>query len=424
MNYGLNDRMPLFPLLLYGLQWLVISIPSIIILGAVTASMNLEGAAQQILYIQKLVATVGGGLIIQMLWGHRLPLVMGPASVLLVGSISATAAHADAVNTAIVLGGALLFGLGISGMFDKVQSVFTPRIVVVILALIAFTLSPVIVRMLFGRTTDVLFNFILALSLSLVMIYLNNRLPGMWRSMVVFMGLVVGTAVCFLVKGPQFPAEVGSVSAFSADWFDFTFQLDGGVLLSFLFCYMALIVNELGSIQSVGQQIKADKLNERSRRGISVTGLFNSLSGLLGVIGPVDYSLSPGVIAATGCASRFPLIPAGVGLIMIAFMPSWLVFISAIPEVILGTILLYLMGSQLTAALQMMAREKSVSSFNSGLIIGFPLMVALVISFAPEQALAELPPLIRPILGNGFVMGTITVLLLEHVIFKDEKKSF
>ncbi len=105
-------------------------------------------------------------------------------------------------------------------------------------------------------------------------------------------------------------------------------------------------------------------------------------------------------------------------------MPSWLVFISAIPEVILGTILLYLMGSQLTAALQMMAREKSVSSFNSGLVIGFPLMVALVISFAPEQALAELPPLIRPILGNGFVMGTLTVLLLEHVIFKDEKKSF
>lgn len=156
MNYGLNDRMPLFPLLLYGLQWLVISIQSIIILGAVTASMNQEGAAQQILYIQKLVATVGGGLIIQMLWGHRLPLVMGPASVLLVGIISATAAHADAVNTAIVLGGALLFGLGISGMFDKVQSVFTPRIVAVILALIAFTLSPVIVRMLFGRTTDVL----------------------------------------------------------------------------------------------------------------------------------------------------------------------------------------------------------------------------------------------------------------------------
>ena len=50
--------------------------------------------------------------------------------------------------------------------------------------------------------------------------------------------------------------------------------------------------------------------------------------------------------------------------------------------------------------------------------------LALVISFAPEQALAELPPLIRPILGNGFVMGTLTVLLLEHVIFKDEKKSF
>lgn len=424
MNYGLNDKMPLFPMLLFGLQWLVISIPSIIILGTVTASLNQEGVSEQIFYIQKLVAIVGVGLIIQMLWGHKLPLVMGPASVLLVGIISATDAHPDAVNTAIVLGGITLFILGVSGLFDKIQSVFTPRIVTVILALIAFTLSPVIVRMLFGRTTDALFNFILSLSLSLSMIYLNNRLSGMWRSLVVFMGLVVGTAVCFLVKGLDFPSEVNSVSMFSPEWFNFSFRLDGGVLLSFLFCYMALIVNELGSIQSIGQQIKADKLNERNRRGISVTGLFNSLSGLFGVIGPVDYSLSPGVIAATGCASRFSLIPAGVGLLLLAFMPSCLVFISAIPEVILGTILLYLMGSQLTAALQMMAREKTVSSFNSGLIIGFPLMIALVVSFVPEQALAELPPLIRPILGNGFVIGTLVVLLLEHVVFRNEKKNF
>jgi xanthine/uracil permease len=79
------------------------------------------------------------------------------------------------------------------------------------------------------------------------------------------------------------------------------------------------------------------------------------------------------------------------------------------------------MGSQLSAALQMIAREKAVETFNSGLIIGFPLMVALLIAFAPEAALAQLPSLIRPILGNGFVMGTITVLFLEHIVFKEEK---
>lgn len=423
MKYGLNDKPSLFPMLLYGLQWLVISIPSIIILGAVTAEMNNSAMSAQIFYMQKLFALIGFGLIVQILWGHRLPLVIGPASVLLVGIISATTVNSDAVNTSIVLGGCFLFILGASGLFNKIQGIFTPRIVSVILALIAFTLAPVILHLIFGYDGKVLFNFLLAFSLSLFMIYMNNRLQGVWRSTVVLLGLLVGILIYFLFNNIVPTVSTTNVpSLFSSSWYDFRFHIDGGVLLSFMFCYIALIVNELGSIQSVGQQIGASAMDNRSRRGICVTGLLNSFSGLLGVIGPVDYSLSPGVIAATGCASKYPLIPAGAGLIFFAFSPALIGMISAIPKVIMGTILLYLMGTQLSAALQMMVREKAVDTFNSGMIIGFPLMVALLIAFAPESALAQIPSLIRPILGNGFVMGTITVLFLEHIVFKGEKK--
>jgi len=39
----------------------------------------------------------------------------------------------------------------------------------------------------------------------------------------------------------------------------------------------------------------------------------------------------------------------------------------------------------------------------------------------PEELNAQIPALIRPIVGNGFVMGVITVLILEHGIFRDKK---
>jgi len=422
MKYGLNDKPSLFPMLLYGLQWFVISVPSIIILGAITAEMNNSDMSAQILYMQKLFALIGFGLIVQVLWGHRLPLIIGPASVLLVGIIAATSERADAVNTSIFLGGCFLFILGASGLFDKIQRIFTPRIVSVILALIAFTLAPVILHLIFGSNGPILFNFLLAFFLSLFMIYMNNRLQGVWRSTVVLLGLILGMFIYFLFNNTFSLIWLTEVSSFTpSSLLNFQFKIDGGVILSFLFCYVALIVNELGSIQSVGHQIGASAMNNRRRRGICATGLLNSFSGLLGVIGPVDYSLSPGVISATGCASRYPLIPAGIGLIICAFFPSLIGMISSIPDVVVGTILLYLMGSQLSAALQMIAREKAVETFNSGLIIGFPLMVALLVAFAPEAALAQLPSLLRPILGNGFVMGTITVLFLEHIVFKEEK---
>ena len=50
-------------MLLYGLQWFVISVPSIIILGAITAEMNNSDMSAQILYMQKLFALIGFGLI-------------------------------------------------------------------------------------------------------------------------------------------------------------------------------------------------------------------------------------------------------------------------------------------------------------------------------------------------------------------------
>ena len=62
----------------------------------------------------------------------------------------------------------------------------------------------------------------------------------------------------------------------------------------------------------------------------------NVLSGLFGVIGPVDYSMSPGVISATGCASRYTLLPAGAGLILCAFFPSVVGMLVTIPGDLAG----------------------------------------------------------------------------------------
>ena len=49
-------------------------------------------------------------------------------------------------------------------------------------------------------------------------------------------------------------------------------------------------------------------------------------------------------------------------------------------------------------------------------------MFNIVLSFAPQQAVDAIPALIRPIVGNGFVMGIIIILLLEHLLLKRESR--
>jgi xanthine/uracil permease len=54
--------------------------------------------------------------------------------------------------------------------------------------------------------------------------------------------------------------------------------------------------------------------------------------------------------------------------------------------------------------------------------VAFPLMIALIISFMPAAVAESMPPVLRPLLANGFVMGVIAVLLMEHVIYRNNRR--
>ena len=419
MKYELNDKPGILPMLMYGLQWWIVSLPCVVIMGIIMSQLHYTDVAEQTFYLQKLFGIMGIAMIVQVLWGHRLPLIIGPASVLLIGILSTVSSGIPAVYTGIMVGGLVLTVLAYSGLLGKLQFVFTPRIVTVILILIAFTLTPVILKLVLGDAVRALFNMFFTLVMVLALVIGNKLLRGIWKSTTVLWGIVGGVLVYYGVFGfPMLPSTGAGIIPEQATVFNFPLNFEAGTILAFLFCYIALIVNELGSIQAVGHMLQADHMDRRTTRGVGIVGVVNMLSGLFGVIGPVDYSMSPGVISATGCASRYTLLPAGVGLILCAFFPSVVGMLVTIPGVVMGAILLYLMATQLAAGLQMLVREKAITDFDSGVVVGLPLMVALLLSFAPEKVLNLIPYLFKPIVGNGFVMGVITVLIMEHLIFK------
>jgi xanthine/uracil permease len=113
----------------------------------------------------------------------------------------------------------------------------------------------------------------------------------------------------------------------------------------------------------------------------------------------------------------------GVGLVICALFPQLVAVLAAIPSPVMGVVLLYLMAAQVAASFQMSGTATAAKDFNGALTIGLPIMLSLVISFMPAEVTAIIPSFLRPILGNGFVMGVIVVLLLEHVIFRPRRNS-
>ncbi|MDL2317226.1 purine/pyrimidine permease, partial [Desulfovibrio sp. OttesenSCG-928-A18] len=460
MKYGLDDRPGALPLLLYGAQWWVVTLPCVLIMGLIVARLHIGDAAGQIFYMQKLFALTGVMTVVQALFGHRLPLVVGPASTLLVGIMAAAAvtgpaadfatssvagpaadpagpaapcAGLNSIYSAIAIGGAVLALVSASGLLARLRVFFTSRIVAVILVLIAFTLTPTILKLIFADPSFAglsanpaekagAAHLLFALGLVFVLVLCNAALPGFWKSLTVILGLAGGSVVYSLLFDAVGAAPLASPGSDAGaelsghfPIFITAFEPHAGMVVSFLFCFLALAINELGSIESIGRMLGAGDMQGRIRRGSALQGAGNVAAGSLGLIGTVDFSMSAGLIAATGCASRFTLVPAGLGIIICAFVPGAVEFLSRIPAPVMGALMLYLMASQLAGGLGMLVAERGVSDFGSGLIVGLPLMIGLVISFAPQGAFDALPDVLHPIAANGFVMGALAVILLEHV---------
>lgn len=422
-RYGLDERPPLMQMVIFGLQWLAITIATVIIIGKVVAGLHFSDPGQQLLYMQKLFFVMAISLFFQVMWGHRLPLITGPATVLLVAILAGTRSGIDAIYTSIAAGGAFLVLLSATGLFSRISRYFTPRVVATILMLIALTITPTILNLiLLAASPDTaLINLGFALFFFMAMIAADRLLPGIWKSTMIVWAILAGSIAYLLLMPPEAwrdRGQLGLVSGFFSD-LTTTFAWEPGLLISFLICFIALSINDLGSIQAVGQLLKPPAMERRVTAGIIFSGLSNMLAGFLGVIGPVNFSMSVGIIAANGNASRLTLIPTSLGLLAIAFLPGVVAFAWNVPAVVVGTILLYIMCAQLAAGL-MVAFGTQGFTFQDGLVIGIPVMISILVSYLPLSVKAAFPPLVLPLFGNGFVMGVLAVLALEHIVYRRE----
>ncbi len=139
LQYGLDERPPLIKTWLMGIQWAAILISSVIILGKVVGAIQFTESLDQIIYLQKILFICAVTLFCQLFWGHGLPLLPGPAAVLLVGVIASQGFGTNVIYSCVTIGGIFVTVLGASGLFKHLRRFFTANVVAVVLLLIAST---------------------------------------------------------------------------------------------------------------------------------------------------------------------------------------------------------------------------------------------------------------------------------------------
>lgn len=422
--YGIDDRPPLRHALLYGLQWAVIIFPALIVVSHLSGRALQLGVAEEVRYFQLVLLTSGLMTMVQCLAGHRYPLLDGPSTALLLTFVTLAPHGIQSIQGGTIAGGGLLVALVLWGKLDKVVEVATPNVVGVILMLIAFTLLPYLIRSMTGVSVDQPAGegVILMISLFLVLLSaaLSHWLSGFVRTVSLLLGIVLGMALFGLMGRVEWP-KLAAAGWFSPPtlWTPLSPRLDWTATAAFAIAYIAVIVNSLGSLHGIAKITDPGRLSESISRGVLLNGVGGIGCGLLGMVGLVSYSMSPGVILANRVASRFAVAWCGAILVAAAFVPKLAATLALVPPPVVGAALCSAMGAQVGAGLAVVS--SGMPTIRDYFVVGLPLLIGTLVSFLPEPFMAGVAPSLRIFLGNGLIVGIFLVLVLEHLVMKKQE---
>lgn len=425
-QYHLNDAPPFFKNLAYGLQWIIVTIPSIIVFSALgSAALHLDPAGH-VSFSQRLLLMTGLMTLLQSLKGHRLPIVEGPSSALVLTFIILAPGGLPAIEGGLIIGGLLLVAIGVFRWFRWLSTFFTPNVVGVILILVPTTLLPFITPMLIGVGETSPYGNVGIWGISIFVIIwvslLSNWLRGFFQTTAMLAGIVLGFLL-FFIQG-----KVSMTTVQEASWFALPSPLLGewpsfsvSTILPFLFTYLAVMINSVGSIQGVSEMVTKENLENRIHRGIAFTGLSGITSACFGVMGMVSHATSPGVILISRVASRYVLTMSGILMVFCAFIPKLWAFLAAIPLSVIASVLFVIFASQFMAGFNTIMTGKTKIDRREYFTVGLPILLGASVALLPKPFLQSLPSSLASVFGNGLVVGILASLLFEHLLFRKGK---
>lgn len=425
--YGLDDPPPLALSIIYAVQWAVIIFPSYVIAAKIVAQAMALPASSEARFLQVTLVCSGLGTLVQTLWGHRYPLVEGPATAHLLTFVSLSPLGLGAVQGATLAAAACLAVLAATGAVKPLLRLFTPNVVGVILMLIAFSLLPHLIPPMLGLDSRhgeaSALILVVSLALMVIMAVLGHRLRGLWKTCNMALGLLLGTVLfAFLGRISWAPILASPWLSLPRPWSPFSPQWHGDAFVAFLLTYVAIAVNSMGSIQGIAAVTQSGRLDGALRRGLLTTGVSGMVCAFFGVVGTVSYSTGPGVVLASRVASRFPLAWCGLLVTAAAFFPKVAAALTLIPSAVVASALCVAMAGQLGAGLAVIAAGRTLAA-RDYFVVGIPVLVGTLLAFLPQSFIVSLSGMGRVFLGNGLVSGIVLVMFLEHGVFIQPKKE-
>ncbi|WP_050614909.1 purine/pyrimidine permease [Bacillus testis] len=412
------------------IQWLAFMFSSSIIAPIAVAGLFELDAGETAGFIQRAVFVMGIAGLLQILFGHKLPINEGPAGLwwgvfALYAGLSTTifASHNEtlqALQGALLASGLLFIVLSAFGIIQKLSALFTPTVTGVYLLLLVLQLSKSFLNGMLGITTDhPLINMKSAL-LSVIVIaitfwFTRNKIHVI-KQYAILLSLALGWIIFAVANlAPKLDFKGGQIFSLPELFVFGKPTFNSGMVMTALFVTFLLLANMIASIRitesilkNIGVKVDPYSINKSG----AVGGIAQILGGAFSTMGPVPLSGAGGFIQATGISSKRPFILASIAVIAISFFPPVMTFFAAMPPAVGYSVSFVIFAGMLSVALS----EFQHITDATRTVIGVSLLGGTGVMFIPTAAFEELHPVLTSLLSNGLILGTVICIAGEQLL--------
>lgn len=280
---------------------------------------------------------------------------------------------------------------------------------------------------------------------TIVLIVLMQRfLRGFMGTIAVLLGLVIGTAVAWLLGDTGFEivgeaSWVGFTPPFAFGWPRF----DIVAIVSLIVVLLVVAVESTGSVFATGEIVGKRIKKEDIAATVRADGLATMIGGSFNSFPYTAFSENVGLVRLTGVKSRWVVAAAGVIMILLGLLPKVAKIVECIPAPVLGGAALIMFATVAVVGIQMLTSVDFTDHRNL-IIAATSLAVALYVQFSqssgPSQVIdvdgnvvdtpatpgvdQAMPNIFLQIpFSTGITMGAITAILLNLLFFHVGRKG-
>ena len=418
--YGLEDRIPLWPSLLVGLQHV-----SAMVVGTITPPLILSAVLKfspaetaYLISIALLASAFGTWLQCRQRGpvGSGLLSVSGTSFAFLQPlTVAGQAGGLSLMLTLSCVTAPLLIVL--APFISRLRSVFTPLVSGVVVLLIGTSLIPTaFYSMAAPVRPDAPAWSGLLIGLVVVVVIVAAQAAGRpWlRIASAACGVIAGCALCGLWGGLHAPAP-GTGAWFTQPHFlPHGWSFDWKFIPPFAFIYLVSLLEAMGDITATSQLsgLKPSGPDHwrRLTGGVLADGITSTVSALFGGFPSATFAQNNGVIQITGVASRRVGYVMAAILTLLGLVPATGRWVTVMPPAVLGGLALMMFGLVAVAGIRLLMtagmgqREGVIVALSMGVGLGLPTQPTL---------LASLPEFASALLSSGISAGGLTALVLS-----------